>query len=685
MRRIINTILLIAAVTLTTTELYGQREVHNINRGWSYSAGWELTERADNREAINIPHTWNLDALAGEADYHRGLGNYLYKLSIDPSWAGKKHVYIRFGGVNQSAEVYVNGHRVGSHKGGYTAFGFDVTSYLNFSGTNTLWVRVSNARNLDIMPLIGGFNMYGGIYRDVEMIVTPNVHISHTDYATNGVKVTPMTVNHNKASVNISTAIEGPSGSYVDLRMKLLDGSGVAIDSMQKSIKIGIKGEIEPHWAVTIQSPRLWNGTIDPHQYRVEVLALSAQSGTATKDSTSQQFGLRYYSVNSDNKFMLNGKEYPVRGVNRVEDIAMLGSAMYDEQHHRDLEIIKEMGANAVRLSYFPQNSYFMELCDRAGILVWSEIPFVGPGKFRDSGYNSSEEFQENGQRQLQELIAQNFNSPSFIFLGLFSEIDQRGDDPLNYIKLLNTIAKDEAPALLTVGASNQDGQINFATDLIGFNQYLGWNSGLASDIAQWAKSVRGEWPRLKVAISEYGAGASIYQHEDNPVKPVVESYWHPEEYQTYLHEQYYRSIAGKGYFWGTFISSMFDWGAAHLRQGGRAGISDLGLVTFDRGTKKDAYYFYKANWNKEDSFVYITSRRHTKRQNNIQNIKVFSPSDSVTLSINGTELETKGNDGFGTFTFNSCTLERGVNTIKAETLDGKVDEVEITIERVTN
>ncbi len=670
-------ILLLSSVT----GLYAQRTTININKGWNFTSGWEFNNTPSRDGMINIPHTWNLDALSGKADYHRGLGNYLYQLEVDPMWKDSGEVYVRFKGVNQSAEVYVNGRRVGSHQGGYTAFGFMITPYLNFTGRNTLWVRVNNARDLNVMPLTGNFNIYGGIYRDVELIVTPKVHISHTQYATSGVKVTPLVVTKSKATVSISAKFEGSSGNNVDIRYRLKDGSGMVIDTLQKNMKFGIQGELEHQWEAKINSPRLWNGTIDPYQYSVEVEAISDSNGKTHRDIVVEDFGLRYFSVNSDNEFMLNGEVYPIRGVTRVEDVAMLGSAIYSEQHKTDLSLMLEMGVNAIRLAYYPQSREFIEMCDREGIIVWTEIPFVGGGRFRDAGYNSSEEFQLNGQKQLQELIAQNYNSPSLIFLGLFNEIDQRSDDPLGYIKLLNSIVKQELPSLLTVGASNQDGQINFITDLIGFNLTFGWNSAEASDIVPWAEGVRREWPRLKVAVSEYGAGASIYQHEVDPQRPVVDSYWHPEEYQTALHEKYYRSMAGKGYFWGTYINSMFDWGAAHLKCGTRAGISDLGLVTFDRAVKKDAFFFYKANWNKSKPFVYITSRRYTHRKDTLQNIKVFSTADSVTLYVNNSEVSTLGNDGFGTFNFNDCVLKEGVNEIRAEALDCPSDSIEVVIQ----
>ncbi len=683
MKRAITFLFLVTLLSLTSYAARSHREVININKGWSFSYGWQFSHRSELGELVNIPHTWNLDALSGIANYYRGLGNYLRELDIKASWRSGKKVYLRFEGVSQSAEVYVNGRRVGAHQGGYTAFGFDITPYLNFDGVNTLWVRVNNAQNLDLMPLSGNFNIYGGIYRNVELIVTPAVHISHTQYATSGVRVTQKLVSNQKAVVDVVAEIEGMSSSVVNVQFKLKDSAGNSIDSLQRNVKIGISGRVNANWALTIHNPKLWHGTIDPHRYRIEVVTESSSGGRgvaiASRDSVCQYFGLRNIEVSAQNEFLLNGKKYPIRGVTKFQDYALLGSAIYPEEDIRDMELIAEMGVNALRLVHYPHSEHFIELCDKVGIIVWSEIPFIGPGEYRNTGFNNSTLFRDNGILQLQEMLAQQYNNPSVVFIGLFNEIAQRGDDPLQYIRQLNMVAKDESGGRLTVAASNQNGEINFVTDLIGFNQYLGWKEGMPNDIDRWAQSVRGEWPRLKVALSEYGAGASIYQHEIPATRPVVDSYWHPEEWQTAFHEEYLRTIS-KGYFWGTFASSMFDWGAAHLRLGNRPGISDMGLVTFDRASKKDAFYLYKANWNSDESFVHITSKRYVDRAGLSQDIKVISPSDSVTLVVNGKEVATLGNSGVGTFTFTGCKMERGENTIKALSLDGSQDSIMIRI-----
>lgn len=657
---------------------YSQRLVRNLNRSWEFTPGWEV--RAGVSEPINVPHTWNLDALAALPTYHRGLMNYFRRVDVPREWAGKR-VYLRFKGANQTADVYINSKHIGQHKGGYTAFCFDVTPLVNFGASNSIWVRLTNAQDMDVMPLVGDFNMYGGIYRDVELLVTPAMHISPTDYASSGVYVTPTFVSPEKASLTVRAMINGTSGTTGDVRFFVRDASGAALDSVVSRVKIGASGSETVMAMFNISKPHLWHSTVDPNLYKADVVVYSMDKAKKVdKDSVGVNFGLRTVEIDANNQFLLNGKPFRIQGVTRHEDVALLGNAMYAQDHERDVQIMRDMGVNAVRLTNYPQSDYFLDLCDRAGIMVWSEIPFTGPGLNRDKGYNDSEAFRENGEQQLVEMIRQQYNHPSIIVWGLFNELTQRGDDPLNYLRSLAETAKNEDPYRLTAGASNQDGAINFVTDLVGFNKTDGWIAGLPADIGTWGASVRKDFPKLKVALSDYGAGASIYQHQDSLLKPVAASYWHPEQWQSYLHEQYWRVISTKNYFWGTFVGAMFDFGSASRREGTRAGINDHGLVTFDRTVKKDAYYFYKANWNKDERFVYLASRRFVERSTPVQTFTVYSPCEMVQLIINGEPLAQIASDGQGTFVWRGCKLRRGENLIEARSIDGLTDSYTIEV-----
>ena len=676
--RILGLILLLGASSASA-----QRTVVNLDRNWQFHPAWEVRKSAEG-EAINLPHTFNLDALAGIPSYFRGMVSYLRPLDVPKEWQNTRRVYLRFAGANQTAEVYVNSKHVGTHKGGYTAFCFDITPWLTFGGSNSVWVRLTNALDLGVMPLVGDFNMYGGLYRTVELIAVPRMHIAPTDYGSSGVYVSTPRVSETAASVTVRAVVNGTAGTMGDVRFYIRDAAGKAIDSVTNRVKIGAEGTETAMAMFNLDNPHLWQSTTDPYLYRADVLVHSLDRTkakfTVDMDSVSTHFGLRWFEVDAQNQFTLNGKPFRIKGVARHQDWAMRGNALYRENHQRDVELMLEMGANAVRLAHYPQDPYFLDLCDRAGILVWSEIPFVGPGGYRDKGYNDTEEFRENGKQQLVEMIRQLYNHPSIFAWGLFNELTQRGDDPLAYLKQLNELVKSEDPYRMTVGASNQDGALNFVTDLIGFNMYLGWYGGTPSDIGTWGAGVRRDFPKLKVGLSEYGAGASIYQHADSLVRPVPDSYWHPEGWQAYFHEQYWRTIASKNYFWGTFVWAMFDFGAAHRTEGDRKGINDKGLVTFDRRVCKDAFYFYKANWNPSEPFVYLAGRRFEVRPNRPQTFTVYSTCSHVQLVVNGEPLAQLASDGYGTFVWKNCKLRPGVNRIEAHSAEGLSDTYEVTI-----
>lgn len=657
---------------LLTPSVWAQRESYNLNRGWTFTLGWDNSTSIG--ESVDLPHTWNHDALSGRVDYYRGMGNYTKIVDVPKSWGGKR-VFIRFGAVGTVCDLYVGGQHIGQHRGGYTAFTWDITHALTYGQRNTLLVRVTNAQNMEIMPIAGDFNIYGGIYRDVEIIVTPQTHITPEEYSSSGLEIAPMSVTDQQAEVNAVVHIKGSAGELVETKFTLSNAAGTIIDSTSRRIQIETNGSSSVAASFTIQSPRLWNSTADPYLYTMKA---SIASSNAT-DSVIQDFGVRYFKVDENNQFLLNGRPFRLQGVSRVEDQALIGKALYRENQQRDIELIKEMGANAIRMAYYPNDPYFVELCDRAGIIIWSEIPFTGAP--RAKGYSNSEAFRTNGIAQTLEMIHQLYNHPSVIFWGIFNELTQRGDDPLNYVRMINDAINDHDDDRITVAASNQDGDLNFVTDLIGFNQMMGWGAGMPSDVDGWTKQLRRDWPKLKSGLSAYGAGASIYQHEDSLIKPMVEGSWHPEEWQTFLHEQYWDVIRSKPYFWGTFVWTMFDYGVASYRQGPIPGLGDTGLVTFDRSVRKDAFYFYKANWNSEDPFVYISERRWQNRQKPVQTIKIFSNQADIELFVNGVSLGIKSNDGLGRFIWTEVPMKIGANSVEAaDLLNGKRDQCTINI-----
>lgn len=647
------------------------REVISLNRSWKFTPGYETKKNTFTE--VNLPHTWNQDALTAKINYYRGLGNYEKDIDIPVNWQGKC-IYLRFKGVNTIANVFINGKHAGEHRGGYTAFAVDLTPYIRWGEKNTIWVRVNNSPQLDIMPLVGDFNMYGGIYRDVELIVTDPYHISLSDYGSFGVYFTPAEVSRKKARIQAKILAKGKTGCSSVIRVKIEDRQGKTLLREEQKITFDEKGEAVGELTLEVKQPHLWNGRKDPFLYHtITELIHEGQ----IKDRVDERIGIRNFRVDPNEGFFLNGEHLQLKGVCRHQDRPEIGNALLPLHHWEDMALIKEMGANAVRLAHYPQDRYVYDLCDEYGFIVWAEIPFVGPGGYRDKGFVNQASFRENGITQLKELIRQNYNHPSICFWGLFNELKQTGDDPVKYIEELHTLAHQEDPSRLTTAASNQNGILNEVTDLIAWNQYYGWYGGEPDGIGEWADAVHKKYPGKPVGISEYGAGGSILHQQEELKKPIANSYWHPENWQTFFHEEHWKAIDQRPYLWGTFIWNMFDFGAAHRQEGEIAGKNDKGLVTFDRKTKKDAFYFYKANWNLEEPFVYIAERRLKQRSGTPQQIKIYSNQPEVELLLNGKSLGVRKGT-YGIFIWPEVFLKAGENILFVRSKQGVTDKVKI-------
>ena len=328
---------------------------------------------------------------------------------------------------------------------------------------------------------------------------------------------------------------------------------------------------------------------------------------------------------------------------------------------------------NAVRLAHYPQATYFYDLMDKNGIIVWAEIPFVGPGGYNDKGFVDLPAFRANGKEQLKELIRQHYNHPSICVWGLFNELTELGDNPVEYIKELNVLAHQEDTTRPTTSASNQMGDLNFITDAIAWNRYDGWYGGTPADLGKWLDRMHKDHPEICIAISEYGAGASIYHQQDSLVKTVPTSWWHPENWQTYYHIENWKTISSRPYVWGSFVWNMFDFGAAHRTEGDRPGINDKGLVTFDRKVRKDAFYFYKANWNREEPMLYLTGKRNTVRTQRLQTITAFTNLSGAELFVNGKSYGKAIPDSYAILEWKNVELEPGENEIKVVSTNKKL------------
>jgi beta-galactosidase len=638
----------------------------------SFSLRWSFfkgdagnTADASGWETVDIPHTWNVtDAADGGGKdmqsrdgYHRGPGWYRKIIRTDESLRGKR-LFIRFEGASSVADVYLNGQPVGGHKGAFGAFCLELTKLLKIGADNELRVRVDNSWRSDLPPLSGDFPVFGGIYRPVSLLNKSQACISPLVLGSNGVRIRQQDVSRESAGVEISTSIDN-AGEAADFEVEcsLKDAEGAVV--VRESSSLRAQGAAVVTQRMTLKNPRLWHGRSDPYLYSVEI---SLKQGGQVIDSQVEPLGLRFFKVDPQQGFFLNGEPYMIYGVNRHQDRAGKGWAVGSEDHAEDVRLIQETGARGVRLAHYPHAGEFYSLCDKAGLLVWAEVPNV-------DCISHDPAFAENAKTQLREMILQHGNHPSIFCWSLFNEMYHRPSaafDPL--LKELNTLAKEEDPTRFTAGATNKTDRVGLAniTDLIAFNAYPGWYEGNPDGMTQVQEKYNRLGESRGIGVSEYGAGGSIRQHQQNPPKSVPTSRWHPEEWQAIVHEGNYRSIRDYAPCWGSFVWNMFDFASDWRDEGDAPGINDKGLVSYDRKTRKDAFFFYKANWSGEP-VLYITSRRHVEREDAVTPVKIYSNAPSVKLRINGAEIGTKEVDDLKVARWDEVRLKPGNNTIEVE------------------
>jgi len=637
-------------------------ELIDLDKDWRFKLGdphgAQLVGFADaDWTNIALPHCWGWEQAQQGEKYYRGPGWYRSELAVNPQ-PGKRY-FLRFDAASLVADVYLNGNLLGEHRGGFGAFCFEVTSNLSVSGTNLLAVRVSNASEPDIAPLSGDFSVYGGLYRAVHLVVTDQVDFSLTDHGSPGVAWLQTSVSSTQAILDVTAQISDASQKSRSLIMvaSVLDATGKRVASSEEKILTTASMTVPYTLRVTMPAPHLWNGIKDPYLYQSVV---ELRSGDVVLDSVVQPLGLRFYRVDPDLGFFLNGQPYHLHGVDKHQDRQDKGWAVSEADLAEDVALIKELGATVVRCAHYQHSDYFYSLCDRAGILVWAEIPQV-------NAINSSAKFEETSRNQLLDLMRQNVNHPSIFVWSIFNEMDPRNSDSHRELQDLRNTAHGEDPTRPVIAATchSQFPAMNKIPDLLGWNIYPGWYSGSLTNYGEILDQDRYDSRAGGICISEYGAGANIAQHEDNPRQPKPGGQWHPEEWQNEVHEAAWAAMKTRPFVWGTFIWNIFDFAVSSRHEGGVPGRNDKGLVTYDRKTKKDAFYFYKANWS-DEPVLYITSRRFTERTNSVTNIKIYSNAKTVELSVNGVSQGTRDNDGNAVFVWREQKLRAGDNLIEA-------------------
>ena len=636
------------------------RKVININNSWKFIKQDEVNamDKAYNDEkweSVNVPHTWNAIDGANGFDFYKGACWYRKEFALDNLAQGNK-VFIEFTGSNSITDVYVNGKHMGQHRGGYSTFRFDITDVIEFGTKNILAVKVDNTVVDDVYPQMADFTFYGGIYRDVNIVVSKNVHFDLMDYGSQGVYVIQEEVINEKASLTIKSKLvnSNEEDKKVRLWVDILDAEGKKITYSTSEVMLA-KGENKTvEMPVVIENPTLWNGRKNAYMYKAKV---SMTSFNDTVDEISIPFGVRYFEVDSEKGFFLNGEHLSLNGVSRHQDRKDMGWAITPKEHKEDIELIKEVGATSIRLAHYQHNQCFYDLCDTEGMVVWAEIPFI-------SVMSKNELEGINAKQQMVELIRQNYNHPSIMFWGIQNEIQISGErlELRKLVNELNELTKKEDPTRLTTMANvmfvEDDDPYNFVTDIVGYNKYYGWYQGKTEDFAGWLDGFHKVNPNVKLGISEYGAEGILQYHNNDP---KVKDY--SEEYHALYHETVWKIFEKRPYLWSTYVWNMFDFGANIRDEGGVKGRNNKGLVTYDRKIKKDAFYMYKAHWS-DEKFVHITSKRFVDRVDNEITVKVYSNCDKITLYANGYEVDTKaGNSKI--FVFENVALHDGLNEIK--------------------
>ena len=598
---------------------------------------WMFVKEAENAAdaalkkgtAVSLPHTWNaVDGQDGGNDYHRGTCWYVTKFQKPELEAGSQ-VYVEFLGASVIADVYLNGEAVAHHEGGYSTFRVNLTDKLQEE--NVLAVALNNADNNYVYPQKADFTFYGGLYRMVNLIVVPESHFE-LDYAGgNGIAVTPTVecdenrVPTGKASVKVETWVTGNADSVVIT----ITGE----ESESKTVSV-VDGHAEATFE--LEHVHLWDGVDDPYLYH-------AKAELSSGDVTETTFGCRSFYTDPEKGFVLNGRVYPLRGVSRHQDRTRAGNALSYEMHKEDMEIIKEIGANTIRLAHYQHAQEFYDLCDEYGMVVWAEIPYIT--MHMPNG-------RANTLSQMEELVVQNYNHPSIVCWGLSNEITAAtpvDEDLLENHRLLNDLChkldKTRFTTMANVFMQETDSPLLEIPDVNSYNLYFGWYLGELEQNDEFFDEYHAKYPDRCIGFSEYGADANPQYQSTNPTHGD-----YSETYQTVYHEHMLKMIEERPYLWATHVWNMFDFAADGRDEGGKHGVNQKGLVTMDRKLKKDAFYLYKAYWNKEDAFVHICGSRYVDRKEDTTEVKVYSNQTTVSLYVDGTLLETQ--DGSRIFRF---------------------------------
>jgi beta-galactosidase len=711
----------VIAVMAVPAAAQSERSVVPLAQGWEFQRGGDVdpaqaAQAAGSWERVSVPHTWSRVGYympdpqthlnrAESVDKYQGVGWYRMTFTPPAMVAGQR-VWLQFDAASRTAEVWLNGQRIGGHKGGFSRFRLDATRALRAGQANTLLVKVDNTQpaqgssTADILPLAGDFFVHGGLYRPVSLIVTNAVHVDMLDAGGSGIFATTKSIDAAMANVDVRVRIrnDGTKTQAVNAVVRLIDAGGKTVATGTRRIPLRADSASESVETLSVATPHLWNGVADPYLHRL-VVEIATPSG-AVLDRVEQAFGIREMRADPDRGFMLNGKPLRLQGVGYHQDREGKGWATAPADIEQDVAIMREMGVNSIRLTHYQHGQVIHDLADRYGMVLWDEIPLVSRWTWGDDAVATAG-LRDDARQQLRELIRQNGNHASVFNWGIANEVDfgkslpafittskdTPAPDPLPLLRELNALAKSEDPSRATALATCCEGRLlgsadipitAEAADLGGANRYFGWYYGQPGDLGKHLDSLRALRPNQPVSVTEYGAGGATTIHTDNPLGGKVDQRGRnqPEEYESYIHETAWATLSAKPYLWGTWLWNSFDFATTVRREGDAIDINTKGLVTYDRKIRKDAYYFYKANWTATPT-VHVAGRRYVDRAYPAADVRVYSNAPRTDLLVNDRVVGTLSACPQMVCAWSNVALAAGANRVVARGVfpTGAVDD----------
>lgn len=654
----------------TTHKAHTRRNEVDMREIISFNDNWVFSKDGTHWELVTLPHTWNaIDGMDGKGEYYRGICQYQKEFCAPQAPAGTRYV-LEVLACSLSGTVLLNGQELMSHEGGYSSFTVDLTDALRPAPeANTLTILADNSPRDDIYPQLADFTFYGGLYRGVNLMLLPETHFDVSFHGAPGLAVTPEVLDSSVLPNNSSETKLYPSCcnvSSVTPAAMLHLNSWVVSPSPDMTVRYSIadaEGRViaeswrpseNPKTDILLTTPHLWQGVRDPYLYRCTATLVYRNE---TVDEVTTRFGIRFFSVDPEKGFFLNGSPMMLRGVSRHQDLLWQGNALTKEQHYRDAALIAELGANTVRLAHYQHSRDFYDACDEYGFIVWAEIPYI-------SSQSDDPKAHDNCRLQMTDLIYQNYNHPSICFWGISNEITIAGEKPglVENHRDLNALVKELDPSRLTtiahVSMLPMDSALHGITDVESYNHYFGWYGGSYEKNEEWLDEFHRKNPEICLGLSEYGAeGIITWQPDEARCRD------YSERYQAEYHEHMAKILMERPYLWSTHVWNMFDFGCAARNEGGTAGRNNKGLVSMDRRIKKEAFYLYKAYWSREP-FVYLCGKRYAQHASETVSVKLYSNQPCVTLYVNGQAFGTQYGDKI--FTFENVPLEKGFTYLTA-------------------